>query len=322
MVRRALLLPLVCGLPFAAAVSCNRSQKKVIAVVPKGTSHLFWQTVQAGALAAGQEFGVEILWNGTLGETEYARQIQIVDSMVARHVDGLAVAAQDRNALTGSIDRAVAAGLPVTVFDSGLDSTNFMTFVATDNYAAGQMGARKLAALIGGKGKVAVVMNAPGSVSTMDRERGFDDAMAKEFPGIKVVGRQFGMSDRAKAMAATENMLTANPDLAGLFASAEPSSVGAAQAIKTRGLAGKTKLVAFDTSDGMVEDVKGGVIDAMVAQDPFKMGYEAVHTIVDKLNGKTPPKRLDLTAVVITKADLEKPEIKALLFPDLKKYLK
>jgi ribose transport system substrate-binding protein len=212
--------------------------------------------------------------------------------------------------------------MPVTVFDSGLDSTNFMTFVATDNYAAGQMGARKLAELIGGKGKVAVVMNAPGSVSTMDRERGFDEAMAKEFPQIQVVARQFGMSDRAKAMAAAENMLTAHPDLGGMFASAEPGSVGASQALKTRGLAGKTKLVAFDTSDGMTEDVRAGVIDAMVAQDPFRMGFEAVRTVADKLNGKTPPKRMDLQAVVITKADLEKPEIKALLFPDLKKYLK
>jgi ribose transport system substrate-binding protein len=307
---------------LALTAACNRSHKKVIAVIPKGTSHLFWQTVQAGAMAAGQEFNVEILWNGTLGETEYARQIQIVDSMVARHVDGMAVAAQDRNALVGSIDRAVASGMPVTVFDSGLDSTNFMTFVATDNYAAGQMGARKLAELIGGKGKVAVVMNAPGSVSTMDRERGFDEAMAKEFPQIQVVARQFGMSDRAKAMAAAENMLTAHPDLGGMFASAEPGSVGASQALKTRGLAGKTKLVAFDTSDGMTEDVRAGVIDAMVAQDPFRMGFEAVRTVADKLNGKTPPKRMDLQAVVITKADLEKPEIKALLFPDLKKYLK
>ncbi|MSV27968.1 MAG: sugar ABC transporter substrate-binding protein [Bryobacterales bacterium] len=318
MIRR-----IVSGLLFLTLLtSCNRSQKKVVAVIPKGTSHLFWQTVQAGAIAAGQAFNVEILWNGTLGETEYARQIQIVDSMVARHVDGMAVAAQDRNALIGSIDRAVASGMPVTVFDSGLDSTNFMTFVATDNYAAGQMAARKLAELVGKRGKVAVVMNAPGSVSTMDRERGFDESMAKEFPNIQVVARQFGMSDRAKAMAAAENMLTAHPDLAGMFASAEPSSVGASQAFKARGLAGKTKLVAFDTSDGMTEDVRAGVIDAMVAQDPFKMGYEAVRTVVDKLNGKTPPKRMDLQAVVITKADLEKPEIKALLFPDLKKYLK
>jgi len=302
--------------------SCTASHRKIIAVVPKATSHLFWQSVQAGALAAGQEFEVEVLWNGPALETDYSRQIQIVDSMIARRVDGLAVAAQDRTALNASLDRAAAVGVPVTVFDSGVDSTNYMTFLATNNYAGGEMSARKLAELLHGKGQVAMVMHAPGSASTMDRERGFQDVMAKEFPGVRIVARQFGMSDRSKAMGAAENMLTAHPDLDGMFASAEPSSVGAALALKERGLSGKVKLVAFDASEGLVEDLKGGTIDALVAQDPFRMGFEAVKTLVDKVNGKTPPKRIDLNAVVIVRPDLEKPEIKALLFPDLKKYLR
>jgi ribose transport system substrate-binding protein len=302
--------------------SCTASHRKIIAVVPKATSHLFWQSVQAGALAAEQEFKVEVLWNGPALETDYSRQIQIVDSMIARRVDGLAVAAQDRTALNASLDRAAAVGVPVTVFDSGVDSTNYMTFLATNNYAGGEMSARKLAELLHGKGRVAMVMHAPGSASTMDRERGFQDVMAKEFPGVRIVARQFGMSDRSKAMGAAENMLTAHPDLDGMFASAEPSSVGAALALKERGLSGKVKLVAFDASEGLVEDLKGGTIDALVAQDPFRMGFEAVKTLVDKVNGKTPPKRIDLNAVVITKGDLDKPEIKALLFPDLKKYLR
>ncbi|MEP6537552.1 MAG: substrate-binding domain-containing protein, partial [Bryobacteraceae bacterium] len=164
-------------------------------------------------------------------------------------------------------------------------------------------------------GKVALMMHAPGSASTMDREKGFHDVMAKEFPNIQIVAEQYGMSDRAKAMAASENILTAHPDLDGIFASSEPSSVGAALAIKGRGLSGKVKLVAFDSSDGMVEDLKGGTIDAMVVQDPFKLGFEAVRTIVDKLHGKTPPKRIDLAARVIRKADLDTPEVKKLLSP-------
>ena len=130
------------------------------------------------------------------------------------------------------------------------------------------------------------------------------------------------MSDRAKARDAAENMLAAHSDLAGMFASAEPSSVGAALAIKARGLADKVNLVAFDSTEGMVEDLKTGAIDAMVVQDPFKMGYQAVKTQVDHLHGITIPKRIDLSANVITKPDLDKPEVKALLFPDLDKYLK
>lgn len=301
--------------------ACSSSREKTIAVVPKANSHLFWQTVQAGAISAGRDLHVRVEWNGPAQETEYSRQIQIVDSMIARRVDGLAVAAADRTALNASLDRAAAAGIPVTVFDSGVDSTKYMTFVATDNYEAGKTAARKLAALVLGKGNVAMVMHAPGSASSMDRERGFDEVMRTEFPNIQIVARQFGMSDRSKAMAAAENILSAHTDVAGIFASAEPSSVGTALAVKARGLSGKIRFVAFDSSEGLVEDLKGGVVDALVVQDPFKIGYEAVKTLADKLNGKTPPRQMDLSARVITKDDLQKPAIRALLFPDLQKYL-
>ena len=304
-----------------ALLSCTTNRKKVIAVVPKATSHLFWVSIHAGAMAAGHDLDVDVLWNGPATETDYSRQIEIVDSMIARHVDGLALAAQDRTALDASLDRAAKEGVPVTVFDSGVDSTNYMTFVATNNYAAGEMAARKLAELLRNKGSIAMVLHVPGSSSTMERERGFEDCMAKEFPQIHIVQKQYGMSDRSKAMAAAENILTAHPDLDGIFASTEPSSVGTALAINSRKQAGKIKFVAFDASEGMVEDLKRGTIDALVAQDPFRIGYEAVKTLVDKLHGKTPPKRIDLSARVITKPDLDKPEIKALLNPDVKKYV-
>ena len=302
-----LILTLIAG--------CNRTKKRTIAVIPKGTAHLFWLTVRAGAEAGAKEFDLEMEWNGPPAETDYSRQVQILDSYIARQVDGIALAATEKTALNKSLERAKAANIPVTIFDSGVDSDDYMTFIATNNFEAGQMGARTLAKLIDGKGKVAVVMNAPGSVSTMDRERGFQETIEKEFPGIKIVATQFGMSDRAKAMAAAENMLTAHPDLDGVFASAEPSSVGAAQAVKARNLSGKVKLVTFDSSDGLIEALKENIIQAMVVQDPFKMGHDAVKSLADKLNGQAPPKRMDLSARVVTKSDLEKPEIQQLLNP-------
>jgi ribose transport system substrate-binding protein len=308
-------------LAWLALQGCRGHGRRVIGVVPKATSHLFWVSVQAGAFAAGREFNVEVLWNGPALETDYARQIQIVDSFVARRVDGLVVAPTERKALIGSIDRAMSHNIPVTIFDSGLDSTNYMTFVATDNYEAGRAAARTLAGLLGGRGKVAVVMNAPGSASTMERERGFDDVMAKEYPQIRIAARQFGMSDRSKAVSAAENILTAHPDLDGLFASAEPGTLGAALALKSRRLSGKVKCVGFDSSESIVEDLKQGTLDALVVQDPFRMGYEAVKTVVDRLNGGTPPKQIDLSARVVTRAEVDKPEVRAFLFPDVEKYL-
>jgi ribose transport system substrate-binding protein len=290
-------------------------------VIPKGTADVFFQSVHAGALAAGQQFHAEILWDGPASETDYSRQVEIMDSMLNRHVNGIAVAATDKTILNASLDRAARENVPVAIFDSGVDSTNYISFVATNNYEGGQLGGRKLGQLLNGKGTVAMIEHAPGSASTMEREQGFKDAMAKEFPGIQIVAEQYSMADRAKGLAVTENILTARPDLNGIFASSEPSSVGAAQALKSRGLAGKVKLVAFDSSDGLVDDLKGGTIDALVVQDPFKIGFEGVRAVAEKLEGKTPAKKVDLSAVVITKGDLERPEIRQLLHPDLKKYL-
>ncbi len=301
--------------------SCNRQHSRRIAVIPKGTADVFFQSVHAGAAAAGQQFHEEILWDGPPRETEYSRQLEILDSMLNRHVDGIVVAAADRTTLDASLDRAARENVPVVIFDSGVDSTNYVSFVATNNYEGGQAGARKLGQLLGGKGTVAMIDHAPGSASTMDRERGFKDALEKEFPGIAIVAEQYSMTDRAKGMAATENILTAHPDLSGIFTSAEPASVGAAQALKSRGLGGKIRLVAFDSSEDLVDDLKAGTIDALVAQDPFKIGFEGVRAVTEKLDGKTPAKKIDLSAVVITKANLDQPQIQQLLHPDLKKYL-
>ncbi len=300
-----------------AISGCRRAEQRVIGVVPKSTAHVFWVAVESGVRAAARDLGVRIIWNGPPAETDYDRQIQIVDSMIARRVNGLAVAAAERKALVGPIERATAAGIPVVVFDSGVDSARYTCFVATNNYEAGEMGARTLGKLLGGRGKVAMVLHAPGSYSTMERERGFEDVMRKEFPAVRIVARQFGMADRAKARAAAENMLAAHPDLDGLFASTEPSSSGAALALKGRRLAGKVRFVGFDFSAGMIEDLKAGVMDAMVVQDPFGMGYEVIRLLVNKLDGKSVPQRVDLHARVVTRADWEKPEIQRLLLPQL-----
>lgn len=317
MKRSGLLLVLV----LLLAAACRQERKKVVAVIPKGTSHIFWLTVQAGALAAGDDFNLEILWNGPAQETEYSRQVQIVDSMVSRRVDGIVVAAADRKALVQSIERATQTGIPVTIFDSGLDSENYMSYVATDNYGAGQLGGRELGRVLGGKGKVAVLMHVPGSVSTTDRERGFEDVIAKQYPAIEIVARQFGMSDRSRSLAAAENILAAQPDLDGFFCSTEPSCTGLALALKGRGLNGKIKVVGFDSNEVMIDDLRNGTYSALVVQDPFRIGYEAVKTIATKLTGGDPPQRLDLPPVLVTAAKLENPEIQKLINPDVRKYL-
>jgi ribose transport system substrate-binding protein len=300
--------------PFLAG--CRGSRGKLIGVVPKATSHLFFVSIHAGVDRAARDFHVNVLWNGPNEETDHARQIQIVDAMVTRRVDALAISATDERALAAPVERAIRTGIPVTIFDSGVNVEDYTSFIATDNYGAGCTAARTLAGLIGGHGKIGMVMHKPGGTSTVLRERGFEDTVAKELPGVVIAAQQYGMSDRARSRTAAEDILTAHPELAGMFASSEASSLGAIQAIRSRGLSGKIKLVTFDFSDEHVEALRDGTISVMLVQDPFRIGYEAVKSLAEKLSGQNPPKRMELPARSIVKADLEKPEVRALLQPE------
>jgi ribose transport system substrate-binding protein len=306
--RRLLLAPaILCG------AACRRSRNKLIAVVPKATSHLFFVSIHAGVNRAAKEFHVDVLWNGPNEETDHTRQIQIVDAMVARRVDALAISATDERALAAPVERAIRAGIPVTVFDSGVNVEDYVSFVATDNYGAGSTAARTLARLIGGNGTVGMVMHKPGGTSTVLREQGFEATMKTEFPAIVIVARQFGMSDAARSRAAAENILSAHPRLSGIFASSEASSLGSIHAIRSRGLSGKTKLVTFDFSDTHVEALRDGTIGVMLVQDPVHIGYQAVRSLAVKLAGGSPQRRIDLPARAIVKADLGNPEVRSLL---------
>ena len=314
---RALLLIF----PLLITAGCAKNDKKIIGVVPKGANHIFWQTVHAGAIKAAGEGGYEVEWNAPTLEIDSSRQIEIVESMVNKRLAGIVLAPVDKKALVAVVDRAAAAGIPVSIFDSAIDTDKRISFVATNNEEGGRMAARRMGEILGGKGKVAVIGFMPGSASTMEREHGFQDEVHKKFPEMNIVGVQFGMADRSKAMAATENVLTAHPDLAGLFADNESSLAGAVQALKTRG-AKNVKLVGFDASDQLIADMKAGFIDSLVVQNPFKMGYESTRAILQKLKGETPVANVDSGATLIKPEDLDKVEVKELLFPDLSKYLK
>lgn len=311
-------------LPFALLLltnsACNRSQKKVIAVVPKGNVNEYWQSVHAGANKAAQEAGVEIAWNGAASETDYNGQLQIVDSMINRRVDAIVLAPIDRTSLVSVVDRATAQNIPVVIFDSGIDTDKYIAQVATDNYHAGEVAAERMGKLLKGKGTVAMVRVQPGAGSTMAREEGFRKKLETDSPGIKIVAEQFGQADFAKSLLVTENMLTAHPDLDALFASNESSTVGALQALKAR-KGTKVKLIGFDWSPKLADDLKAGTIDSLVVQDPFRMGYDSVKAALAKLNGQPVEKMQKLAPQLVDRENLDTPDIQAKINPDLKKYL-
>ncbi|MBS1786837.1 MAG: substrate-binding domain-containing protein [Acidobacteria bacterium] len=303
-----------------AATACNKgagnnaSGKKTIAVIPKGVSHFFWQSVKAGADAAGKDLNVEIIWKGPALETDISGQINIVEDMINRRVDGIVLAPSHGDSLVPIAERAQRENIPVTIFDSGIGTDKYVSYVATDNRQGGVVAARRMGEKLGGKGKVAILGVKKGSVSTDEREEGFRDTIQKEFPGITLIPIIFyGESVATKSLSVAEDILTANPDLAGIFASNETSTVGAVNAIRQRNLVGKITLVGFDASPDLVRGIKEGEIDSLVLQDPFKMGYEGVKTIIDKLAGKTPERRIDTGVKLITKENMNTPEMQRLI---------
>lgn len=302
-----------------ALAACNRQNRRTIAVVPKGRAHLFWQSVHAGAVAAAREADVDIIWNGPSTETDFNGQLQIVDAMINRRVDAICLAPIDKKVMVSVVERAASQKIPVVIFDSGIDTENFVSQVATDNYRAGEMAADRMAEILGGKGKVVMVAVQPGAASTMAREQGFEDRLARQHPGISIADKRYGMADFAKSRAVAENMLTAFPDLNGLFASNESSTVGAAQALKSR--SAKVKMVGFDWSPPLLDDLRAGLIDSLVVQNPFQMGYESVRTAVRALQGEQVTKINNLPPRLIRREDLDLPDVQAHLNPDLKKYL-
>ena len=312
-------LLIVIAMSLLVASACQRAggggggSKRVIAVIPKGVAHFFWQSVHAGAEAAAKESNVEVVWKGPAQETDYSGQINIVEDAINRRVDGIVLAPTHRDSLVPVVERAQRDGIPVAIFDSGIGTDKYVSYVATDNRQGGAQAAERLASKLGGKGRVAILGVKAGSVSTDEREQGFQETIKQKYPGIEIVAFQYGESDRARSLDRAADILTAHPDLDGFFASNESSTVGAVQAIKQKGLAGKVVLVGFDSSPNLVEDLKAGAIDSLVLQNPYKMGYEAVKAMVAKLDGQSPPRQVDTGVKLLTKDNLETPEMQQLL---------
>ena len=316
--KRAVLATLI-AVPVLIGASCNRGHKTTIAVIPKASADIFWQSVHAGAVKGSWDNHVDMIWDGPPNETDIATEMQIVETMINRRVDAICLAPSDRSAFKIVVDRAAKAGIPVIVYDSAIDTDNYRTFVATNNYLGGQMGAERLGERMHGHGKIVMVKTVPGGASTTAREDGFRDALKSKFPDIEILDERYGMASVAQSLTVTENMLTAHPDLDGIFCSNESGSLGASQALRARGK--KLKLVGFDSSPALIDALQEGWIDTLVVQDPFKMGETAVDSAVKAIRGEQTPKKIALPPRLVDLRNLHDPAIDAQLHPDLKKYL-
>ncbi len=311
--------------PSGAAGSKATPVRLRVAVVPKGTTHEFWKSVHAGAVKASRELDVDVVWKGPLREDDLKGQIDVVQSFVAQGVGGIVVAPLSDRGLVGSVRAASQAHVPVVVFDSDLAGGDYVSFVATDNEAAGRMAAEAIAGRVGGAGNVALLRYQEGSASTSLRERGFVDAL-RAHPAVKLVSEsQYGGATTESAEKACENLLAAlradAGNLQAIFAPNESTTFGVLLALRKAGLAGKVHVVGFDASDKLVQALRAGEIDALVVQRPFDMGYLAVKTLVRHARGEQVEHRIDTGSTLVTKDNLDAPEVRPLVSPDLQTWL-
>ncbi len=301
--------------PSGATTQSSAAGRDVVAI-PKGTTHEFWKTVEAGANRGAAETGLKLTWKGPVREDDRAQQIQLVEQFVSDGVAGICLAPLDSKALVRPVKQAAARNIPVVIFDSPLEAevgTDFVTLVATDNRQAGNLGGQELSRIVNKKGSIVLLRYVEGSASTDARESGFLDAV-KANPDMKLlVSNRYGGATTDSAQTEAMNMLDTLKAADGIFCPNESSTLGMLGALRKNNLAGKVKFVGFDATPSLVEALEKGEIDALVAQNPEKMGYEAIKALNDKLAGKTVPKFIDTGVVVITRDNINSPDVKALL---------
>lgn len=324
MKRLLLCLTVLCCL--GASLS---AQPYKIAVVPKGTTHEFWKSIHAGAIKAQQELAaegiqVEVIWQGPLREDDREQQVRVVETFVARRVHGIVLAPLDSRALAGPVETAVRGKIPVIVIDSGLDSKAQASFVATDNREGGRIAARALGQALGGKGRALMLRYAVGSNSTEEREAGFLEVMKKDFPEIQLISTdQHAGATRDSAKRVAENLLNRFGRQAdGVFASNESAASGMLLALRDAGLAGKVKFIAFDAGETLNAGLKAGEVHGLVVQDPLRMGYLGVKTMVRVLKGEKVEPVIDTGVGLVTRENMNDPRSAELLSPPLSRYLK
>ncbi len=299
-------------------VTLQKAPPVHLAVVPKSVGLDYWEKVHKGAECAASQLGkrVSIVWNGVTDETDVVGQLDLLNNYVSQGVNGLVYAATDATALAGVTENATSAGVKVINIDSGTTPQLKGTpLLATNNFTGARMAADALARAVGGGGgKVAIIAFHAGSQTNDQRVQGFTGEL-KKYPKLKLVGIQYSENDYNTALTVTENLLTANPDLKGIFAANEASDVGAVEAVRLAHKAGRVKILGWDASPDQVQDVNEGLNYGIISQDPFRMGYDGVRAAVSLIRDHKPVANEDTGVALVTKQNVNDPRIRQLIFP-------
>jgi ribose transport system substrate-binding protein len=297
----------------SSASSGGGGDQPYIAIVSKGFQHQFWQAVKKGAQEEADAEGAKITFEGPPTEQDIEQQITMLTNAIQKKPAAIGFAALDSKASAPLMDQAKSQNIPVIAFDSGVESDVPLTTAATDNKAAAGEAAKHMSELIGGKGKVALVVHDQTSQTGIQRRDGFTEWMKANAPGIKVLPVQYGGGDQAKSADITKSILQANPDLKGIYGANEGSAVGVIKGVQESGKKGIT-IIGFDSGKAQIDAIKSGVMAGAITQNPIGIGKEVVLNAMKAIKGEQLPKVVDTGYYWYDKTNIDDPKIQAVLY--------
>ncbi len=311
--KRQFLSAMAASAILATAPMANAADEIYIPLISKGFQHQFWQAVKLGADKAAAEFNVKVTFEGPDSESQVDKQIDMLAAALAKKPAAIGFAALDSQAATPLLKQAQKDNIAVIAFDSGVDSDIPVTTATTDNVAAAALAADKMAELIGGSGKVAVIAHDQTSRTGIDRRDGFVDRMAKEYPDVEIVTVQYGGGDHLQSTEIAKSILTANPDLKGMFGTNEGSAIGVVNGVRESGTEGLV-VIGYDSGKAQKEAIRSGLMAGAITQNPVGIGYETVKAAVAAINGESVPGLIDTGFYYYDKSNIDAPEIAAVLY--------
>lgn len=294
--------------------SNNGGEEIYIPIISKGFQHQFWQAVKQGAEQAAEEFGVTITFEGPETESQVDKQIEMLRAALDKHPDAIGFAALDSQAAIPLLKEAQENNIPIIAFDSGVDSDIPLATAATDNLAASALAADKMAELIGGSGKVALVVHDQTSLTGVERRDGFVNRIEEQYPDIEIVDIQYGGGDHLKSTDLAKAMLQAHPDLKGIFGANEGSAIGVVNAVRELGREGELVVIGFDSGSQQLEAIHSGVMAGAITQNPIGIGYETVKAAVAAIRGEELEETIDTGFYYFDLSNIDNPEIQAVLY--------
>lgn len=313
MLNRRSLMASAVALALASSAGIASAQETTIPLISKGFQHQFWQAVRAGAEQAGEEFGVRIEFVGPDNESQVDRQIDMLAAALANNPPAIGFAALDSQAAIPLLRQAQDAGIHVVAFDSGVDSDIPVTTATTNNVAAAALAADKMAELLGGSGKVAVVAHDQVSATGVDRRDGFVNRLAEAHPDIEVVTIQYGGGDHLQSTEITKAILTANPDLGGMFGTNEGSAIGIVNGVRESGTDGLI-VIGYDSGAAQQDAIREGLMAGAITQNPVGIGYETVRAALAAINGEELDEIIDTGFFWYDASNIDEEHIQAVLY--------